>query len=192
MKSISRRTRNHAARLRPSRGLPVAVLALLPLLAILAIAADDPNDPRADVSLRAVPPRSWDVQLGAAGDPGEPFEMSGIVRDRDGKVAGGRKVFVYHANARGSYAEKDGRMRYASTLRTDAKGRYRIRTIFPSGYGGVAPHVHFEILEPRHVAGEVSLRREGENTRHGFVAKRGRDGVWRLAVDLRPGVSSPG
>jgi hypothetical protein len=169
-----------------TRRVPVALALLALLLATAAVAADDPDDPRADANLRAVPPKSWDVQLGAAGDPGEPFEMTGVVRDRGGKVAAKRKVFVYHANARGSYAEGNGRMRYASTLRTDDKGRYRIRTIFPSGYGGIAPHVHFEILEPRHVAGEVSLRREGDDGGRGAVAKRGRDGVWRLVADLVP------
>ena len=149
-------------------------------------------DPRFAEEPRRAPATSWDVRLGAAGDPGDPFEFTGVVRDQDGGLVRGRKVFVYHADTRGQYAERNGPMRYAGTLRTDNQGRYRIRTVFPGGYGGFPAHVHFEILEPGRIAGFFNVRQEGRAKGDGFVARRGRDGVWRLAVDLRPGLTGPG
>lgn len=105
-----------------------------------AIAAPDPRD---------APATSWDIRLGAPGDPGEPFEMTGIVREPDGTVVRGRKVFIHHADNKGQYVQRpSGPMRYAGTLRTDDQGRYRIRTILPGGYGGAPGHIHYEILEP--------------------------------------------
>lgn len=112
--------------------------------------------------------------------------MTGIVRDPEGEVVRGRKVFVYHADTHGQYAERaNGPLRYAATLRTDDQGRYRIRTIFPGSYGNAPAHVHFEILEPVPIAGFVNVRKEGRGE---FVAKRGRDGVWRLETDLKTSV----
>lgn len=149
-------------------------------------------DPRFAEEPRKAPATSWDVRLGAEGDPGDPFEFTGVIREQDGGLVRGRKVFVYHADNKGQYAERDGPMRYATTLRTDNQGRYRVRTVFPGGYGGHPAHVHFEILEPGRLAGFFNVRQEGRSSGDGFVAKRGRDGVWRLDVDLRPGLTSPG
>jgi len=139
-----------------------------------AAAAPDPRD---------APATSWDVSLGGPGARGEPLEMTGIVREPDGTVVRGRKVFIDHADDKGQYVEHPGGpLRFAGTLRTDDQGRYRIRTIFPGGYAGAPAHVHYEILEPVRIPGFVPVRRVG---RGDFVAKRGRDGVWRLTVDLK-------
>jgi protocatechuate 3,4-dioxygenase beta subunit len=155
------------------------------LVSCLVAPAMAASDPRMNPDLRKAPATAWDVQLGAAGDPGERFEMSGIVRGPDGKPLAGRKVFFYHADSHGRYAEGDSPMRFAAALRTDAQGRYRIRTKFPGGYGGFAAHVHFELLEPGLVAGTVNVRRENQEGQ-GLAAKRGKDGIWRLEVDLKP------
>ncbi len=58
-----------------------------------------------------------------------------------------------------------------------------------------AAHVHFEVLAPGGSAGFVNLRPGGRRSptpEQSFVVKRAADGVWRLRVDLRPGVSGPG
>jgi hypothetical protein len=167
-----------------ARRIAIAILlaGLAALAAASALAAPDP---------REAPATSWEVRLGAPGDPGEPFEMTGTVREEDGRAVRGRKVFVYHADTHGQYAERDGPMRFAGTLRTDSLGRYRVRTVFPGGYGGYAAHVHFEVLEPTRVAGFFNVQQEGRSTGRGFVAKRGRDGVWRLQVDLQPRRTDP-
>lgn len=78
-------------------------------------------------------------------------------------------------------------MHLAATLRADERGRYRIRTVFPGGYGGFLAHMHFEFLKPAIGVGEIQLRREGRRARGSELAvPRGKDGVWRLNVNLMP------
>ena len=158
------------------------LLLLLSCAASHALAADDP---------RRRPATSWDVRLAPAGEPGEPFEMTGVVRDRvRGRPMPRAKVYVYHADAKGAYARSNDPPRLAGTLLTDEQGRYRIRSVFPGSYGGYAAHVHFEILEPAHGQGFLNVRQAGRHAPQpemSHVAKLRKDNVWQLEIDLQPG-----
>jgi hypothetical protein len=116
------------------------------------------------------------------------------VLSRGGDALPKTKVFVYHADAKGNYAlTKDAPLRLAGVLRTDDHGRYRIRSIFPGTYGYPA-HVHFEVLEEPFGMGFVNVRPEGRQApspEQSVIVKRAKDGVWRLAWDLRPSRSGP-
>lgn len=133
-------------------------------------------------------PAGWDIHLAQPAEPGDPFEMYGTVRDASGALLPGAKLFFYHADAGGQYATgRDQPLHLAATLRADERGRYRIRTVFPGSYGGFQAHVHFEFLKPSVGVGEIQLRREGTKARGSELAvPRGKDGVWRLNVNLMP------
>jgi len=136
---------------------------------------------------RAREPAGWDVRLAPPEEPGDPFEMSGTVRDAKGDLLPGAKLFVYHADAHGKYAiGSSSSLHLAATLRADEKGRYRIRTVFPGQYGGVTPHVHFEFLDPALGASEIRFQRKGSKggSADAVVVSRADDGVWRVNVNL--------
>ena len=67
--------------------------------------------------------------------------VDGQVRDTDGKPDAGAVVDVWHANTKGFYSFFDPTPTPQSPynlrrrIETDAEGRYRFRTIMPSGYG---------------------------------------------------------
>ena len=160
-------------------GRTAVLCGLLVLVAAPVFSAADP---------RQREPTSWDVMLSPPGEPGDLFEMTGTLRTEAGDSLPNRKMFFYHADAKGNYTlTKDGPLHLAAVLRTDAKGRYRIRSVFPGTYAGPA-HVHYEILDAPRGAGFVNLRREGDTKPGSFMhgAHRDKDGVWRLKVDLRP------
>jgi catechol 1,2-dioxygenase len=71
-------------------------------------------------------------------DKGEILFMDGQVTDTQGAPVAGALVEVWHANSLGNYSYFD-KSQSAFNLRrsivTDAEGRYRFRSIMPSGYG---------------------------------------------------------
>lgn len=106
--------------------------------------------------------------------------LTGRVRDIAGKPIAGAKVEIWHADTKGNYSffdpsQSDYHLR--RTIFTDADGRYRARSIIPSGYGcppdsptqqvldllgrhGQRPaHVHFFISAPgyRHLTTQINL-----------------------------------
>ena len=95
------------------------------------------------------PPKSWDIEVAARSEPGERLVVSGHVLSREHRVPlAGVSVYVYHADAKGSYNREDtegGEPRLCGVLRTNSKGEYRIRTVMPGGY---SPHLHFEVWGP--------------------------------------------
>ncbi|MFW3897515.1 catechol 1,2-dioxygenase [Pseudomonas bharatica] len=109
-----------------------------------------------------------------------PMFLDGQVLDPHGKPVAGAIVDLWHANTRGTYSFFDpGQSEYNLRRRivTDAEGRYRARSIVPSGYGcdpqgptqecldqlgrhGQRPaHVHFFISAPgyRHLTTQINL-----------------------------------
>jgi len=106
--------------------------------------------------------------------------LEGQVLDPQGQPLAGAIVDLWHANTRGTYSFFD-QSQSAYNLRrrivTDAEGRYRARSIVPSGYGcdpqgptqecldllgrhGQRPaHVHFFISAPghRHLTTQINL-----------------------------------
>ena len=64
--------------------------------------------------------------------------LEGVVRDTDGNPLPGAIVDLWHANTRGTYSYFDSSQSEYNLRRrivTDAQGRYRARSIVPSGYG---------------------------------------------------------
>ena len=71
-------------------------------------------------------------------EKGEVLFVEGQVRDTDGKPIPGAVVDVWHANTKGGYSFFDPSQspyNLRRRIETDAEGRYRFRTIMPSGYG---------------------------------------------------------
>lgn len=97
------------------------------------------------------------VRLAPPDEPGEALHLSGIVRDAGGRARPGIVVYAYHTDRGGRYpadpalhgeAARHGRLR--GWARTDADGRYEVRTIRPGGYPGesMPQHVHLHVIEP--------------------------------------------
>ncbi|MFS2128151.1 catechol 1,2-dioxygenase, partial [Pseudomonas sp. Pseusp97] len=71
-------------------------------------------------------------------DPGTVMFLSGRVFDLDGKPLAGAVVDLWHANTNGTYSYFDSTQSEFNLRRrivTDAEGRYKARSIVPSGYG---------------------------------------------------------
>jgi catechol 1,2-dioxygenase len=106
--------------------------------------------------------------------------LEGVVRDTQGQPVAGAVVDLWHANTKGNYSYFDQSQSDYNLRRrivTDAEGRYRARSIVPSGYGcdpqgptqecldglgrhGQRPaHIHFFISAPghRHLTTQINL-----------------------------------
>lgn len=89
---------------------------------------------------------------------GEVHVIEGRVLDEDGKPVADALIDVWQANRHGRYAHeadpnpapRDPDFQGWARLRTDAEGRYRVRTIKPGAYPVEAgwtrpPHIHFKV-----------------------------------------------
>ncbi|WXL24244.1 catechol 1,2-dioxygenase [Ectopseudomonas mendocina] len=117
---------------------------------------------------------------GSEDDVGIVMFLEGQVVDLDGQPIAGATVDVWHANTKGNYSFFDKSQSEYNLRRriiTDAEGRYRARSIVPSGYGcdpqgptqacldllgrhGQRPaHIHFFISSPgyRHLTTQINL-----------------------------------
>jgi catechol 1,2-dioxygenase len=106
--------------------------------------------------------------------------LEGVVRDTDGNPIPNAIVDLWHANTRGTYSYFDSAQSEYNLRRrivTDTEGRYRARSIVPSGYGcnpagptqeclnllgrhGQRPaHIHYFISAPgyRHLTTQINL-----------------------------------
>ncbi|MCE8026214.1 MULTISPECIES: catechol 1,2-dioxygenase [Halomonadaceae] len=106
--------------------------------------------------------------------------LTGQVRDTQGKPVAGAQVEIWHADSKGGYSFFDPSQSQYNLRRTiiaDAEGRYRARSIIPSGYGvpagsptdqvlkllgrhGQRPaHIHFFVSAPghRHLTTQINL-----------------------------------
>ena len=94
-------------------------------------------------------PETWDIRVGPAGEPGDSLIVSGRVLSRQTHLPlAGVTLYTYHADINGEYnlqGQEAGEPRLCGVLRTNQAGQYRIRTTMPGGYGGAAPHIHFEV-----------------------------------------------
>jgi catechol 1,2-dioxygenase len=121
-----------------------------------------------------------EARLDDGADDGEVLIMHGQVRDISGKPVAGAIVDVWHANTKGNYSyfdktQSDYNLR--RRIETDADGRYRFRSVVPSGYGvpdgsnidrllksvgrhGKRPaHIHFFVSAhgPRHLTTQINI-----------------------------------
>ena len=78
-----------------------------------------------------------EARLDDGSDDGEVLFMEGQVRDISGKPIAGAVVDVWHANTMGNYSHFDptqAAYNLRRRIETDEDGRYRFRSIMPSGY----------------------------------------------------------
>ncbi len=88
--------------------------------------------------LADAPLSKGEARLDQDPEEGEVLLMQGQVRDTDGKPLAGAIVDVWHANTLGGYSFFDpsqSAWNLRRRIETDAEGRYRFRSILPSGYG---------------------------------------------------------
>jgi protocatechuate 3,4-dioxygenase beta subunit len=86
------------------------------------------------------PERTTLVEPGASGTP---FQLAGRVVTTDGAPIAGAIVDFWHTDDTGAYDTHGNRFR--GHQRTDAQGRYVLRTIVPGAYGGMAKHFHVKL-----------------------------------------------
>ncbi len=131
-------------------------------------------------------------------EKGEVLFMEGQVRDRDGKPVPGAIVHVWHANTKGGYSFFDpaqSAWNLRRRIETDDEGRYRFRTIMPSGYGcppdgptlrllsalgrhGQRPaHIHFFVEAPGYRKLTTQINIAGDKYLHDDFAYATRDGL---------------
>lgn len=126
----------------------------------------------------------------------ETMWLTGQVRDTQGNPVAGAEVDIWHADSKGNYSffdptQTDYNLR--RRIRTDAEGRYRARSIIPSGYGvppesptdkvlsalgrhGQRPaHIHYFVSAPghRHLTSQINLA--GDEYTHDDFAFATRD-----------------
>jgi catechol 1,2-dioxygenase len=130
--------------------------------------------------------------------PGEVLFMDGQVRDAAGKPVAGAIVDVWHANALGGYSFFDPtqpKYNLRRRIETDAEGRYRFRSVLPSGYacppGGTTQelldqlgrhghrpaHIHFFVGAPGFRKLTTQINIDGDEYLHDDFAFATRDGL---------------
>jgi catechol 1,2-dioxygenase len=192
-------------------GLLVAGLGLEHYLDLLMDAEDEqagkaggtPRTIEGPLYVGGAPLSKYEARLDDGLDPGVVLFMQGQVRDTDGKPLAGAIVDVWQANTAGNYSYFDSsqsEFNLRRRIETDDQGRYRFRSIVPSGYGcsptgptqqlldqlgrhGQRPaHIHFFISAPghRHLTTQINL--SGDPYLHDDFAYATRD---ELIADIR-------
>ncbi|SDT36126.1 catechol 1,2-dioxygenase [Pseudomonas asplenii] len=171
-------------------GLLVAGLGLEHFLDLLADARDaqvgkiggTPRTIEGPLYVAGAPIAEGETRMDDGSEDGQATVMflEGRVLDLDGAPIAGAIVDLWHANTQGNYSYFDQSQSEYNLRRriiTDAEGRYRARSIVPSGYGcnpqgptqeclnqlgrhGQRPaHVHFFISAPgyRHLTTQINL-----------------------------------
>jgi protocatechuate 3,4-dioxygenase beta subunit len=101
-------------------------------------------------------------------EPGESLVVTGRVVDADGRPAKQAVMYVYQTSAKGWYSDRaahisarEGDRKHARLfgyLKTDAEGRFELRTIRPGGYpeSDLPAHIHVEIERADKEAGNFT------------------------------------
>lgn len=131
-------------------------------------------------------------------EEGEVLFMDGQVKDTEGKPVPGAIVDVWHCNTKGGYSHFDPSQspyNLRRRIETDAEGRYRFRSIIPSGYGvppdgptqelltrlgrhGQRPaHIHFFVEAAGHRKLTTQINIEGDKYLHDDFAFATREGL---------------
>jgi len=194
---------------------------LLPALAAAAQTEDDPfaslpaslwKNARRNGLVMIHHPAPWQLSSRARitrpEEPGEPLAVLGRVFAPDGRSpAPGVTVYAYNTDAQGYYGENHAEFppRIYGWMKTDAGGRFGLRTIRPGRYPGmrVAAHIHFTFwgagfppqwVDELRFEGDSYLTQEAlaeDRQRGDFAAirqlTRGDDGVLRCSFNARLG-----
>ena len=189
---------------RQEAGLVVAGLGLEHYLDLLMDAQDEdagktggtPRTIEGPLYVAGAPMSNFEARLDDGTDPGVVLFMKGQVTNTAGEPIPGAVVDVWQANTGGTYSYFDGTQSEFNLRRrivADGEGRYRFRSIVPSGYGcppdgttqqlldqlgrhGQRPaHIHFFISAPdhRHLTTQINL--SGEKYLHDDFAYATRD-----------------
>ncbi|HVS13231.1 MAG TPA: hypothetical protein VMV46_04870 [Thermoanaerobaculia bacterium] len=152
-----------------------------------------------EVPTRAPADAPASVVMVEEGEPGQSLLVRGSVVGEDGPAAG-VSVFAYQTDAGGIYSEVGNRRpRIRGYARTDAQGRFELRTVRPASYPGsrVQQHIHFHLASSSDETGETvgeivfdddPLLAERQRRNPAFVVctpRRGSDGVEVCEVTLR-------
>jgi catechol 1,2-dioxygenase len=137
-----------------------------------------------------------EARLDDGTDDGEVLLMEGQVRDISGKPMVGAIVDVWHANSMGNYSHFDptqAAYNLRRRIETDEDGRYRFRSIMPSGYacpagsqterllqamgrhGHRPAHVHFFVTASGHRKLTTQINIDGDKYLHDDFAFGTRD-----------------
>lgn len=142
------------------------------------------------------PVSKFEARLDDASDDGEVLFMEGQVRDASGKPIAGAMVDVWHANTMGNYSffgPPQTPYNLRRRIETDGEGRYKFRSIMPSGYGcppgsqteqlltklgrhGQRPaHIHFFVTAPGYRQLTTQINIDGDKYLHDDFAFGTRD-----------------
>lgn len=144
------------------------------------------------------PLEEGEARLDQDPEQGEALFVDGQVTDPDGKPVPGAIVEVWHANTKGGYSHFDpsqSRYNLRRRIRADQEGRYRFRSILPSGYavppdgptnallraigrhGNRPAHIHFFVEAPGHRKLTTQINLAGDAYLHDDFAFGTRDGL---------------
>jgi len=139
-----------------------------------------------------------EARLDDGSEQGEVLFMDGQVRAADGKPVAGAVGDVWHANTLGGYSFFDPaqpKYNLRRRIETDADGRYRFRSLLPSGYacppGGATQelldqlgrhghrpaHIHFFVSAPDYRKLTTQINIDGDAYLHDDFAFATRDGL---------------
>ncbi|MCK8786307.1 catechol 1,2-dioxygenase [Roseomonas sp. NAR14] len=146
--------------------------------------------------IAGAPLSKGEARLDNGHEAGEVLFMEGQVRDTEGRPVAGAIVDVWHANTLGGYSFFDPSQEafnFRRRIETDAEGRYRFRSILPSGYGlppegptqallnhlgrhGNRPaHIHFFVTAPGFRKLTTQINIDGDKYLHDDFAFATRD-----------------
>ena len=146
--------------------------------------------------IAGAPLSKGDAQLDDGTEQGEVLFMDGQVRDTNGKPVAGAVVDVWHANTLGGYSFFDPsqpKYNLRRRIETDAEGRYKFRSILPSGYccppdgqtqkllnglgrhGNRPAHIHFFVTAPGYRKLTTQINIDGDAYLHDDFAFATRD-----------------
>jgi catechol 1,2-dioxygenase len=146
--------------------------------------------------IAGAPLSKGEARLDDGTDDGEVLFMRGQVRDVAGKPIAGAVVDVWHANTMGNYSHFDptqAAYNLRRRIETDKEGRYRFRSIMPSGYacppgsqtekllqaigrhGNRPAHVHFFVSAPGYRKLTTQINIDGDKYLHDDFAFGTRD-----------------
>jgi catechol 1,2-dioxygenase len=146
--------------------------------------------------IAGAPLSKGEARLDNGADDGEVLFVEGQVRDVLGKPIAGAVVDVWHANTMGNYSHFDptqAAYNLRRRIETDKDGRYRFRSIMPSGYacppgsqtekllqamgrhGNRPAHVHFFVTAPGYRKLTTQINIDGDKYLHDDFAFGTRD-----------------
>jgi catechol 1,2-dioxygenase len=144
------------------------------------------------------PVSDYEARLDNGKMAGTTCVMEGQVKDIDGKPLAGAMVDVWHANEKGAYSHFDPSQEEYNlrrSIKADAQGRYRFRSVIPPGYaippngpiselfdllgrhGNRPAHIHFLISAPGQRALTTQVNIPGDTYIDDDFAFATRDGL---------------